>query len=92
MKGRRSDSQNFSSFCTAYDSNFGSIELDTEKPLFPNAEAHEESNHGSTLIRYFIHSQTLLDGFEENVVLERKENLRKYCIGKMKKWAIKYKR
>ena len=94
-RGKRSDSQTYTSFSTAMDVNPASIELDSEKPVSSRAEAPRKTDASSnltTLMKYFYKTQTLMDDFEESVINRRKERLGKYCVWKMKKWAAKYKK
>ncbi len=97
VRGRKCESQTFSSFCNALDTNPASIDLDAEKPTQttpPRGETSLETTpFGSTkLMKYLGDAHSFQSCFEDAMIEKKKENLRKYCIGKMKKWVEKYKR
>jgi len=97
MRGRKCESQTFSSFCNALDANPTSIDLDAEKPTQttpPRGEASLETTpFGSTkIMKYLGDAHSFQSCFEEEMIERKKENLRRYCLGKMKKWVEKYKR
>lgn len=94
VRGRKCESQTFSSFCNALDTvKPASIDLDAEKTPPAQNEANREFALGSnSLVKYLGNAQSFQSCFDTELIEKKKENLRKYCIGKMKKWVEKYKR
>jgi len=94
VRGRKCESQTFSSFCNALDTvNPASIDLDAEKtPPAQNETNLEIASGSNNLMKYIGNAQSFQSCFDTELIERKKENLRKYCIGKMKKWVEKYKR